>query len=230
MYCVKCGVNLADTEKKCPLCETEVYHPAVKQADAQKLYPSGKMPKKETSFNVLAVAGVILFVLATIICFFADVQRSAELEWFGYVGGALLTGYVIFALPLWFKKPNPVIFIPCDFAVSILYLWYVNFAVGGNWFLSFAFPTTGGIAIIICTVIALMRYVKKGKLYILGGASILLGAFMLLVEYLLDMTFNLSFVGWSIYPLIALVALGGIMIYLAIDAVARESVARKLFF
>ena len=230
MYCVKCGVELADTEKKCPLCETEVYHPTVKQKEAQGLYPNGKMPEKKTKFNALAVGGVLLFALARIICFFADLQRSVKLEWFGFVGGALVCGYVIFALPLWFKKPNPVIFIPCDFAAAILYLWYVNFAVEGNWFLSFAFPTAGGFAIIICAVITLLRYVRKGKLYILGGAAILLGAFMLLVEYLLDMTFRLSFVGWSIYPLIALIALGGIMIYLAIDGEARETLERKFFF
>ncbi len=230
MYCVNCGVKLADTEKKCPLCETEVYHPTIKQGEARKLYPEGKMPEKKSGFNVIAVAGVIIFVLAMIICFFADIQRNAKLDWFGFVGGALVSGYVIFALPLWFKRPNPVIFVPCDFAVSILYLWYINFAVGGDWFLSFVFPAVGGMALIICTVITLIRYVKRGRLYILGGASVLLGAFMLLVEYLLDMTFKLSFVGWSIYPLIALVALGGIMIYLAIDAVARETVARKLFF
>ena len=230
MYCVNCGVKLIDTEKKCPLCETEVYHPTVKQGKSQNLYPSGKMPEKKSGFNMVASAAVVIFLLALIICLFADMQRSAKLEWFGYVGGALAAGYVIFALPLWFKKPNPVIFVPCDFAVSILYLWYVNFALGGDWFLSFAFPTAGGIALIVCAVITLVRYIKRGRLYIVGGAFITLGLFMLLIEYLLDMTFKLSFVGWSIYPLIVLVILGGVMIYLAIDSVAREMMERKLFF
>lgn len=27
MYCIKCGVKLADSEKKCPLCNTIVCHP-----------------------------------------------------------------------------------------------------------------------------------------------------------------------------------------------------------
>ena len=115
--------------------------------------------------------------------------------------------------------------------VVLLFVWlYVNFVVGGNWFLSFAFPTAGGIALIVCTVVALVRYVKKGKLYIVGGAFITLGLFMLLVEYLLDATFRLSFVGWSIYPLVVMVILGGTMIYLAIDSAAREVMERKLFF
>ena len=31
MYCIKCGVELADTEKQCPLCGTLVYHPELEQ-------------------------------------------------------------------------------------------------------------------------------------------------------------------------------------------------------
>ena len=27
MYCIKCGVELADSEKKCPLCGTVVFNP-----------------------------------------------------------------------------------------------------------------------------------------------------------------------------------------------------------
>ena len=27
MYCIKCGVELADSEKRCPLCGTPVFHP-----------------------------------------------------------------------------------------------------------------------------------------------------------------------------------------------------------
>ena len=26
MYCIKCGVELADSEKVCPLCGTRVFH------------------------------------------------------------------------------------------------------------------------------------------------------------------------------------------------------------
>ena len=47
MYCVNCGVRLADTEKKCPLCETAVYHPDIKQSDARPTYPKGKYPKAQ---------------------------------------------------------------------------------------------------------------------------------------------------------------------------------------
>ena len=62
------------------------------------------------------------------------------------------------------------------------------------------------------------------------GALMALGAFMLLIEYLMEITFDLSVVGWAIYPLVVLVSFGGLLLYLAINSSAREMMERKLFF
>ena len=230
MYCIKCGVKLADTEKKCPLCNTIVCHPDFKQTAERPLYPSNKMPKNDSGSKALNGAVIILFFIPLLVCFFADLSLDGKIEWFGYVAGALMLSYVVFALPLWFKKPNPVIFVPCDFVAIALYLLYINFATGGSWFLSFAFPAVGGICLITCTVVTLMHYLHRGRLYILGGAFMALGVFMLLVEFLLKVTFGLRFIGWSIYPLVVLLLFGGLLIYIAINNAAREMIERKLFF
>ena len=44
MYCIKCGVELADSEKVCPLCGTRVFHPDLPcgQADCFFLHPLGQ--------------------------------------------------------------------------------------------------------------------------------------------------------------------------------------------
>ncbi len=230
MYCIKCGVKLSDTEKKCPLCNTVVCHPDFEQTAEHPLYPSDKMPKSNSSSKALNGAVIILFLIPMLVCFFADWFLDGRIEWFGYVAGALVLSYVAFALPLWFKKPNPVIFVPCNFATTALYLLYINLVTGGSWFLSFAFPVVGGICLITCTVVTLMYYLRRGKLHILGGAFMALGAFMLLIEFLMKMTFDLHFIGWSIYPLVVLFLFGGLLIYFAINSVAREMIERKLFF
>lgn len=230
MYCIKCGVKLADTEKKCPLCNTVVYHPDFEQVAAQPLYPSNKMPQSGHSSKARNGAIIIFWLLPIIVCFYADLFTDGNLEWFGYVAGALLVTYIAIALPLWFRKPNPVIFVPCSFASVGLYLLYINLATGGNWFLTFALPVVAGLCLITCTVVTLLYYLRKGKLYIIGGALMGLGAFMLLTEFLLGITFELRFVGWSVYPLVVLSLLGGLLIYLAINRSAREMMERKLFF
>lgn len=230
MYCINCGIKLAESEKSCPLCNTAVYHPEIKHPVVSSLYPVNTLPESTSKSKVLNGAIIIMFLIPLIVCFLADIQINGKLEWFGFVAGALGVGYIVFALPLWFEKRNPVIFVPCGFLAIGLYLLYINFVTTGDWFLTFAFPVTGGICIIISAVVTLFYYLKKGKLYITGGAFILFGGFMLLIEFLMDKTFNIRFMGWSIYPLAVLVLIGGLLIYLGINRSAREIMERKLFF
>ncbi len=230
MFCINCGVKLADTEKKCPLCNTVVYHPTLQQPDVRPLYPKDRYPKVQANSKVLNGILVILFLIPLLICFLSDLQRDGRLNWFGLAAGGLLLLYVVMALPGWFRKPNPVIFVPCDFVAMILYVLYINLWTGGGWFLSFAFPIAGSLGLIVCAVVTLCYYLRRGVLYILGGGLIALGGLMLLIEFLLDITFSVNYIGWSIYPLIALTLLGGALIYLAINRTARETMERKLFF
>ena len=230
MYCVKCGVKLSDSEKKCPLCNTVVYHPDVKQEEVKPLYPYNKMPINSYSRKVLSGMIIILFLIPLVISFYSDFYPDNKIDWFGFVLGGLVIGYVSLALPLWFKKPNPVIFVPCSLASIILYLFYICLKTHGNWFLTFALPVWGGLSLIICAIVTLLHYLKRGRLYIFGGAMMLFGGLMLLIEILLGITFNVKFIGWSIYPFIILFLLGGALIYLAINSSVRRMIERKLFF
>lgn len=231
MYCIKCGVKLADTESQCPLCQTTVYHPDISREEGKKLYPSQKYPAEPARSYWLQGLLIGAFLLPMLIVFLCDWQYSHNITWAGYVIGALLVGYVILILPTWFKKPNPVIFVPCGFVAAGLYLLYINQVTGGDWFLSFAFPVVGGMALIVTTVVTIEWYVKGGRLFLYGGALMILGGFMLLVEYLMTITFaNVNFTGWSLYPLVSLVLLGGVLIFLGINAAAREMMERKFFF
>ena len=230
MYCIQCGVHLADTEKKCPLCNTVVYHPDIEQGKARELYPVGKMPKPGAGRAFFCGAILILFMIPLILTFFSDLLLDGALDWFGYVAGGLVLVYLIFALPVWFKKPNPVIFVPCDFAACAVDLFLVNLLSGGDWFFSFALPVVAGLALITCTPVTLLRYVRRGKLFVVGGVIMAVGAWVLMIEQLLVATFSLPFIGWSVYPLISLALIGGLLIYLALNSDARERVERKLFF
>ena len=230
MYCINCGVKLADSEKKCPLCNTEVCHPNFVQKTDAALYPKNKMPKAHAGTKALSGAIIILFLIPLAVCFFADIQKDGNIDWFGFALGALAVLYVSIPLPFWFRNPNPVIFVPCSFAAVILYLMYINLAVGGDWFLTFALPVTAVLCLITTSLTVLLRYLKKGRLYIFGGAFIAVSALILLIEYLLSITFDIAFIGWSVYPLVVLLLFGGLLIYLAINRSARELLERKLFF
>lgn len=233
MYCVNCGVKLADTEKCCPLCGVRVYHPDIQREPAAPLYAAEHSTTDYHHVNSKAAHVVITtaFFLAAAGVLLINWQIYGEITWGGIVSGAIALAYVLTVLPTWFSNPNPVVFTCCNFVAIGLYLWYVNLSTTGGWFLSFAFPVTGCVAAIVITVTALLHYVKRGKLFIFGGAFILFGMFMPLLELLICITFDIArFFGWSIYPGVIFAAIGGICIYLAVNKHAREAMERKFFF
>lgn len=230
MYCIKCGVKLADTEKSCPLCGTVVFHPELFQGEGKPLYPRQKQQIRKNSGYLLQFLLSFCVFLAMIIVFVCDLQISKSITWSGYVLGGLGLGYICVILPMWFKRPNPVIFLSADFVAAGGYLLLVNLLTGGKWFLSFAFPVTGGVGIIIVTVVALVKYLKKGKMFVFGGMLIALGLFMMLVEFLISITFKVGhFLLWSLYPLVVLSLVGIFLIFLGTYRPAREMMEKKFF-
>lgn len=229
MYCVKCGVKLADTEKACPLCGTRCCHPDFPAPTAKPVYPRHNHPQSHVNPLGVMSAVTILALIPMTICLLCDLLPDGQITWAGYVLGAILLFYELFLLPGWFQKPNPVIFVPCGFAAICLYLLYICLQMQGCWFLGFAFPLVGGIGLICTTLTALLKYVRRGKLYIFGGSTIALGLMMPVFELLAIGTFHSTFSGWSVPALTTLVLLGGYLIFLAICRPARESMARKFF-
>lgn len=230
MYCAKCGVKLGDTEKVCPLCGLPVYHPDIIREPAEPLYASDMSNAHHVNSKAAHIVVTTAFLLPALVVLLIDLQIHSTVTWSGFVSGAILLAYIILVLPSWFNRPNPVIFVSCDIAAIIVYLLYIDLAVQGGWFLSLAFPIAGAIGVIIITVTALLRYVRRGKLYIFGGASILLGLLMPLIELLVYITFDLSrFVAWCIYPALSFVLIGAMLIFLAINDHVREAMEKKLF-
>lgn len=231
MYCVKCGVELADSEKLCPLCGTRVFHPDMPRRDAEPPFPPDeRLRPEDVNRSGLLFVLTVLTLLPAVLCIICDWRINGAIVWSGYAAGGVLLLYIIVLLPLWFTKPNPVIFVPADFAAVALYLLYINFATGGHWYLSFALPITAAIALIITAVVALMRYVPGAALYIFGGALILGGGLTVLIEFLLHVTFGIrrAFF-WSLYPLAAGVLLGVMLLVIAICKPLRRSLHRKFF-
>lgn len=230
MYCIQCGVKLADTENKCPLCGTVPYHPTIRRTEAAPLYPQDRYPVIKINRWGALITATTAFLLPLLITLLCDLRINGHVTWSGYSMGALAVLYILTVLPFWFKAPNPVIFVPCDFAAALLYLLYINLATGGHWFMRFAFPAVGFLCLLVTAVVTLLRYTRRGRLYIFGGAAVLLGAFMPLMELLLNITFSrLHYAAWSIYPMTALILLGGMLIFLAICRPARETMEQKFF-
>ena len=233
MYCVKCGVELADSEIKCPLCSTEVIIPSgMARNEAEMPYPRhpGRVTEGISRSGLMFIL-TFLSIIPIIISLLCDLNLNGGITWSGYVIGSIILSYICLLLPLWFKKANPVIFVPVSFFGICLFLLYINIKTGGNWFLPLAFPVVSIFAVIASAVVTLVRYTRGGELFIYGGASILFGGYAILIEYFVKITFGIQkMFRWSLYPFSAMFLIGIMLIIIGICRPLRESLKRKLFF
>lgn len=230
MYCIKCGVELADSEKKCPLCGTIVYHPEIKQPESHGTFPQFEAPKEEFRHDGIIFILSFLFAVPMFLTLICDFSLHHAITWSGYAVNSLMLAYIVIVLPLWFRTPDAVVCVSIDYVGVSLFLLYVNNRVDGSWFLPFALPVTAMAATITLSAIILTKYLKRGRLFIFGGELILCGGFMVVTEWLLNLTFHLRrHLVWSFYPLSIFVLLGMMLLIIAVCPPLRESLKKKFF-
>ena len=181
MYCIKCGVELADSEKKCPLCGTVVFNPELSRPDGEPQYPRmpAAQPEKVNHSGIMFVV-TMLFMLPIVTTLLCDWQINGKIIWSGYAVGAL--------------------------------------------------PVTAAAGLILTAAVTLLKYVRKGYLFIFGGTIILSGAYTVLVEFLLNLNFHVhdEFI-WSFYPFSVSFILGVMLIVIGTCRPLRESLHKKFF-
>lgn len=227
MYCVKCGVRLQEGTAKCPLCGTPVWNPD--QVPAEKIFPEEMPGEHEESSTPIAVAATVLGILSSLVILIICMTKYGELRWGGFVLTSIALAYVLFALPAWFRHPPVEVFLPVNFAAVILFLLYLNQKTGGHWFLSFAFPVTAGCGLLSTALVCMLKYVRQGRLIIIGGYLMLMGGFTILTEYLESITFQSRMFQWSLYTA-SVLTIGGIFLILCGIIPAMHHHVKKKFF
>lgn len=228
MYCVKCGVRLDDSLDRCPLCGTPVWRP--EEAQDQGRAFSSIFPEKHRNERLTVVAFLTaVALLAAFITLRICLRIYGGIGWSGYAMLGIALFYVIAILPLWFRRPNPMIFLPVDHAAIAGFLLYASWASGGHWFLSFGFPVTAMSCLLLTGFIALLRYVRGGRLFIIGGSVIVLGGLSMLVEFFQHITFGTKMFTWSLYVVSSCLAFGMFLILAGTIRPLREYLERRFF-
>ena len=230
MYCINCGAKLAQGQKICPICETRVYHPDFEIPSELSSYPRGDFKSEEFNYKGLMFAITMIFLIPLLLPVFLDIGWSGRISWSGYVFGGVLLAYVTLVLPFWFKHPNPVIFVPTGLAVAALYVGYICYKTEGNWYRTFALPIILALIVIISAVVAVLYYVRRGKCYTFGGMFIAIGAWTLLIEHLLRVTFGYdAHFYWSLSSFGICFIIGALLLVIAIVKPFKESL-RRIFY
>ena len=90
MYCVNCGVELADSETVCPLCGTRVFHPDLPRKQAPSPYPADPHGKpEEVNRSGILFVMTMLALLPAVICLLCDWRINGGIVWSGYAAGAI---------------------------------------------------------------------------------------------------------------------------------------------
>lgn len=235
-YCVNCGVELAESEKKCPLCGIEVVNPRAKgNPDAKTPFPPyHARTQQQVSRQSLVGLLTLIFLIPILLCVVCDASINRSIVWSGYVVGAFLQLYITIAVPILLSgkpsKHNAAISISLDTVSMLALLKYIEWTTGGSWFLTFALPVTllVGVTIIALNVLAL--YTDMSRLGISAVAVICTGVFCLAVELLLNFAFDLRhYLAWSSYPLITFLLLGAVLFFIDRNKPLKEKLIQKFF-
>ena len=230
MYCVYCGVKLQDGVKECPLCHTPVAIAQAQGTEEKALY-SDRMPEKEQRHGMALLVWLLTTVMTGVCmgCLISCLRTRGEAAWSGYVLMSAGLIWVTLLFPLLFRRYRPMIFLPIDFVCLAAFLLYVCVKNGENWFLPFAFPVTGIAGILTLLGVAIFRYIRQGRLRLLGLYLVLIGASFMLVEFFEYITFGRPMWVWSLYCVCGFGALG-LFLFIATLIPPLHSHLRKTFF
>ncbi len=231
-YCIKCGVKLEDSEKKCPLCRTVVYHPDIKLPDnAVPPYPEEHiilLRQMNKKYKII-IATIIIFIptLLTLIC---DYKINSEFVWSDIVLSSVCFLYCLIFIPLIFPKKDTLLYLGIDFSALLLFQWHLSYTTGGHWFFSFAMPLILSAELITMSAILIKRFTKASYLFVFAIVFIFTGADCILIEFLINKTFlnQINFL-WSYYPFVTFLAVGAILLLFNRNKKIKEQITKKFF-
>ncbi|MDO4732343.1 MAG: hypothetical protein Q4B50_02335 [Bacillota bacterium] len=233
-YCVNCGVELAESEKYCPLCQTEVLNPRSpwKEPTTRPYPPRLERLMKRIDRRYLAIllgAFMLLPVLVTMLC---DLLSGDGMSWSAYVlaAGFLLAVWIL--LPLWMKKFYPVSCLAMDGLATLLFLFTVEQISGGSWFLLLAAPIT--IFAFAAPMLLIFLFRKRWAQRLLTRIALFLlicSVFCMLVEVTIDffvarqLTMN-----WALFVLVPCLTLALAALILDSKQKLKDEILKRMFY
>lgn len=233
-YCVNCGVELAASDSKCPLCGVEAVNPKNPWKEpAEKPYPNRVDAVMRRADRRLAGSLLLLIFLTPIlICSANDFLYNRALSWSLYVVGAMLLAMVVVTLPLFFQKAHPILCMGIDFFATLLYMLLIERLSKPEkpWFINLALP----IVLVTYALIFLLWLIfrkRKGELMLFIGLLVYASGVLSVVVELLVSAHNSSSAlpSWSWYSFIPCAIVGSLFLILNTRKVWRENIRRRFF-
>ncbi|MEG1108176.1 MAG: DUF6320 domain-containing protein [Oscillospiraceae bacterium] len=228
-FCVRCGVELSENEIRCPLCLTEPAAPLSENIDGISFQaPLPEATKKRLKLGLISGA---IFLLPAIICALINYLLSGVFTWSLFVIGGEICAYSYIFLPLLLKKPNAIICLITDTALTSLFLLLVAMVTdNGSWLLPLGIP----VAFLLGSMIfGLVKMAKTclSPLHKIAIGFTAFGILSVISEALSMMFLRDSFViKWSLLVVFPLCLIAATLTYIEHDKVIKDKIKRRVFF
>ena len=231
-YCVNCGVELDATLKKCPLCETIVYHPGKMEVNTQETFPKKKgevetVSKKESIIFV----SILLFTIA-VTCALLNILVYNRNWWSIPVNGVCITLWVFFMAAIFCEKITVYGMILLDAIAIGNYLFMISLITSSDhWVIMIGLPilvvTFGLLELSVFLSKKLPSSLLTGTLYFF----VTIAGVCITVEATIDNYLReVIRLGWSAIVVTVCAIISVFIILILMMGRLRNSIRRRLHF
>lgn len=234
-YCVNCGVELADSEKYCPLCQTEVLNPRMAWKEPSVMpYPpklDRLMRRIDRKYLAALISTFMLFPIAVtmIIDWFSN---EGVLSWSLYVLGVGLLMEVWFVLPLVAKRYRLLTFLALDCLAAMGYLFAIERIADQSWFLPLALPISLAASFLLLLGAFLFRKAWGRQMiprFVICLSSA--GLMAVVVEIATDLFLKGAiYLNWSLYVLTPCLVMVGVLLIFNSKKRLKEEIRKRMFY
>lgn len=226
-YCVNCGVKLRKSERKCPLCNTKVINPNIKE-EYNPIY-SDKIEKFKTiNYQYVSKLIILILLILTFAVVLCDAITSKSVSWSIYVISAslYLCSHLSFALC---KK----IYVPLviELLASELFMFTIAYLNNGlHWYFYLIMPFIFIVWLYVILCVYLIKNKKGNIIRKLAICFLFSSLTLIIIESEIDMYRNgIININWSIYAFLP-IAIGSLVIFiLSFNKKIVEEIKQRLF-
>ncbi len=232
-YCVNCGVELAASERRCPLCGVEVINPREPfDENGERPFPNDIEKVRHRLVRVTAARVFsLLLAIPLVSILLVDLIHDGALTWSLIPTAAIVYAFLADVLPCLFKRPIVWLFMLLGVAETVLFLFVLNVILGGDWLWLFALPITLLTGAAVIGGYLLLRSRRASLTLKIVVLLLMIAVSLIILQMLIEIHLHGAIrFDWSVYAAIPCGMLS--LVALIIGRLVRksESFRKKMFF
>jgi len=227
-YCVNCGVKLAKSENKCPLCNTKVVNPNKLKDEYEPAYSNKIEEFKTINYKFIAKLTILVLLILTLVTVSCDLIITQTVSWSIYVVCAILylSSHLIFA----FNKNIYISFTTILVTTELLMFVIAYLNDGMHWYI---YLVSQFIFILWCYIMLCIRIIKKRRKGLLRRliTCLLFSSIALIgIESGIDLyTNNQIHYTWSLYASLPIVIISILLFIVSFNRKIIEEIKQRIF-